>query len=51
MELFVLRTLLLLLKRLNLDLLLEEATLDLGHMAVRLQHLCQEVIWARDWHS
>ena len=51
MELLVLRTLLLLLERLNLDLLLEETTLDLGHMAVRLQHLSQEVIRARDWHS
>ena len=50
-ELFVLSSLLLLLERLDLDLLLQEATFDLGHVAVGLEHLGQEVVWTRDWHS
>ena len=43
-ELFVLISLLLLLKRLDFHLLLQEATLNLGHMLVSFEHLGQEVI-------
>ena len=45
MELLVLCPLLFLLERLNLDLLLEKAALDLGHMGVRFEHLSQKVVW------
>ena len=49
-ELLVFSALLLLLKRLNLDLLLQKATLNVCHVRVRLKHLRKEVVWARDRH-
>lgn len=49
-ELLVLRPLLLLLECLDLDLLLQEATLHIGHVDVRLEHLGEEVVGSRDRH-
>ena len=50
-ELLVLRPLLLLLERLDLDLLFEQPTFHVRHMVVGLQHFSQEVVGARDWHT
>ena len=46
MELFVLQALLLFFKRLDLVLLLKDAGLNLGHVLVTLQHLCEKIIWS-----
>lgn len=43
-ELLVLETSPLFFKRLHLLLLLEQSGLDLGHVLVRLEHLCEKVV-------
>lgn len=49
-EFLVLCSSLLLLERLDLCLLLEEAALDFGHVLVRFEHLSEEVVWTRNRH-
>ena len=45
-ELLVLCPLFFLLKAFNLGLLSEEATLDVRHVAIGLQHLSEKIVWA-----
>ena len=49
-EFLVFSALLLLLKGLDFDLLLQKSRFDIGHMLIRLEHLSEEVIWATDGH-
>ena len=49
MELFILLSLSFILETLDLQLLFQDAALNLAHVFVRLQHFCKEVIRSTDW--
>lgn len=50
MELLVLEALLAFLEGLDLLLLVQQSRLNFSHLLVRLQHLCEEVVWSANWH-
>lgn len=50
MELLVLEALLAFFEGLDLLLLVQQSRLNFSHLLVRLQHLCEEVVWSANWH-